>query len=301
MPHRAVAHARTYERRRRPGVGLLAVLTALLVVAATLVVWTQRTALDTERFVDVAGTRLGDPVLTRPLAQAAADQALRAAGQDAVPAEVRVQVEQAVEGVVASDAFRSRIEQLVVTAHAGAVGVARGQAERHPDVALTSEGFVVDTRPVAVEMLDGVAAGLGDAGAAIAERGVPDGAGQVPLLSSRAFSVVERAVQTVDRAVVPLVAGAAVALALTLALAVRRRRALAGVGAATAVVAALAALATVAVRVLLGTGSGPAEARAVGALLEPLVADLTGTLWLVAGVGVVLGVVAGLAARVGQR
>jgi hypothetical protein len=132
---------------------------------------------------------------------------------------------------------------------------------------------------------------------------VPERAGRVVLVPTDALDGVQGFVRGVDRAVPLLLVGAGLGVVLTLALAGRRRRALAVLGLAVAVTAALGALASVPLRDAVTAGvPDPGLRRALRALVEPLGADLTGTLLLIAAVGAGVAVLgAALAAVRRQR
>lgn len=293
--------------RRRAGsapvaalVAVLVVVTSLLAVGATAALWAQRTLLDTERFAVVAGPVLDDPAVTEPLAGVISDAVVDTLAIDRLPSFVadflEEQVVRLVDGAVASPAVRARLPGLVVDAHAGVVGLARGEGDDRAGVALTDDGIVLETRPAVVAALEDLIAHLGEPARLLPDLVVPEGVGRMLLVRSDALDGLQRFVTGVDTAVPLLLAGAGACLVLTLALARRRVRALAFLGATTAALAAGAALATPAYRDLLVDRVPDADLRrAIGALLEPLGTDLVSTLWTVAAFAAGVGLLAGLA------
>ncbi len=290
---------------RRRGAGALAVVTALLVVAAGVALWTQRTVLDTDRFVAVAGPVLDHPDVTQPLADPVSTAVVDALAVDQLPASVEGALEGEIDRLVAdavdSEPVRELLRGLVTRAHAATVGLARGERDEHAGVALGDGGLVLEMRPAVVAALDTVTQDLGAIGRLLPDLLVPEDAGRVVLLRNDVLQGVERFVDGVDRAVPVLLVGAAAGVVLTLGLASRRRRALTQLGLAVAVTAALAALASVPLRDALAGRPDPALRRAARALLEPLGSDLTGMLVLVAVVGAGAAVLGWLAGRVGPR
>lgn len=293
-------------RARRRGTGALAVLTALLVVAATAAVWAQRTLLDTERFVAVAGPVVDEPAVTEPLADAVSAAVVDALRVDRLPAgaarTLEAELGRLTGEALAADPVRAHLRGLVTSAHAGTVGLARGEGDEHAGVALAAEGLVLETRPAVVDAIEVVVQDLGPVGRLLPELVVPEGVGRVVLVPTGALDGVRGFVRGVDSAVPLLLAGAATGVVLTVALAGRRRRALAVLGLAVAVVAALAALGSVPLRDAAVAGvTDPGLRRALRALVEPLGADLTGTLLLAAALGAGVAVLAAALAALGRR
>jgi hypothetical protein len=281
-------------------VAVLVVVTALLAVGATAALWAQRTLLDTDRFAAVAGPVLDDPAVTEPLADVISDAVVDTLAIERLPSFVadflEEQVVRLVDGAVASPAVRDRLPGLVLDAHAGVVGLVRGEGDDRAGVALTEDGIVLETRPAVVAALEDLLGNLGDAARLLPDLVVPQGAGRMLLVRTDALDGVQRFVTGVDTAVPLLLAGAAVGLVVTLVLARRRVRALALLGLTTAAVAAGAALYTPTYRDSLVDRVPNADLRrAIGALLEPLGADLVSTLWTVAAAAAGVGVLAGLA------
>ncbi|MDO8149335.1 hypothetical protein Q6350_12935 [Isoptericola sp. b515] len=68
---------------RRWVAGAMVVITTLLVVASSLVVWAHRTVLDTDRFMDTVGPALDDPAFADALADRVSDEVLLALDLDA--------------------------------------------------------------------------------------------------------------------------------------------------------------------------------------------------------------------------
>jgi hypothetical protein len=280
---------------------MLVVVASLLAVAATAAVWAQRTLLDTERFAAVAGPVLDDPAVTEPLADVISDAVVDTLAIERLPSFVadflEEQLVRLVDGAVASPAVRDRLPGLVVDAHAGVVGLVRGEGDDRAGVALTEDGIVLETRPAVVAALEDLLANLGEPARLLPDLVVPQGVGRMLLVRTDALDGVQRFVTGVDTAVPLLLAGAAVGLVVTLVLARRRVRALALLGLTTAAVAAGAALYTPTYRDSLVDRVPNADLRrAIGALLEPLGADLVSTLWTVAAFAAGVGVLAGLVA-----
>ncbi|AEG45308.1 hypothetical protein [Isoptericola variabilis] len=295
---------------RRRGAGPAAVLaawlTAVLAVGAVAAGWAQRTLLDTDRFVAVAGPVADDPQVTRPLGDAVAGAVVAGLDVDRLPGDVAGIVEEEVRRLVdealASAPVRERLRGLVREAHAGTVGLARGEGDDTAGVALAEDGVVLETRPAVVDAIRVVTQGLGPLGEVLPELVVPENAGRVLLVPTDAFDGLRDFVQGVDRAAPLLLVGAGLGLVLTLVVATRRRLALAHLGLAVAVVGGLAALGSVPLRDTAVRGVHDAGLRgALRALLEPVGADLTATLGWTAAAGAALAVVAWLVSRVARR
>lgn len=249
-------------RFRRAVVAILVVLSCLLVVLSTTVVWAHRTVLNTDTFVGTVGPVFEHPEVDAAVATRATDQLftqlhLQNRLKEALPAKVSfaaVPITNATEGyvsaqlakVLGSARFQKIWIETLTSTHQVLVAVLRGQKTQSLS---TSGGYIVlNTVPVindALGEVSGLASSLTGKNVklpTITSAEVPQAAvnklskalgvqlpsnfGQITLVRSKNLSTVQRGVKAFDRLVILLPLITLVLIALTLWLSVSRRRTL---------------------------------------------------------------------------
>ncbi|WP_166850594.1 hypothetical protein [Isoptericola sp. BMS4] len=262
----------------------------------------------------VAG-RLAD--VDRPLLEGLLDRVDRpslAALTPVVVDRLEGRVETIVDRLVHSDAFVERLPLLVERAHAGAMGLARGDVADYPNVYLTDDALMLDTLPIVGDALREVVGEFGDllpdvtlpdviseraddARAQLSEalgEQIPADAGQVRLMDREVFDTVQQSVRVADRAVVALVLVTVLLAAATLAVAPSTRRGavqlglgvLAGLLLTTALIGQLRGL-------VVDVARQPDGRHVAGVLFDTVSGGLHDIFWLV-GIVAAGGVVAAL-------
>jgi hypothetical protein len=254
---------RTGKRRfRRAVVAVLVVLSCLLVVLSTTVVWTHRTVLNTPTFVGTVGPVFQHPEVDAAVATRATDQLftqlhLQHRVREALPSRVSfaaAPIVNAAEGyvsaqlakVLGSERFQKIWIDTLTSTHQELVAVLRGQKTQSLS---TSGGYIVlNTIPVinnALGQVSGLASNLTGKNVklpTITSAEVPQAAvnklskalgvqlpsnfGQITLIRSKNLDTVQRGVKAFDRLTILLPLITLILIALTLWLSVSRRRTL---------------------------------------------------------------------------
>jgi hypothetical protein len=225
----------------------------------------------------------------------------------------------AIDDLVRSDRFGDAVEGSIRRAHAAAVTIATEDLAEYDNVRVEEGALVVDTLPLVGDairtviedgLLDGEAVAVPDlsdrprldqalerVSEAVGSR-VPDDLGQVTVISAEQYDTIRAAVRLFDRLVWVAIGLAIAAIAATIAVAPNRRRAV--VRLAVAVVLALGITALSIQRLVLAIQGGIADAGVVAAVdvvLAVINDSLGRVLVLVAGLALVVGVVAYLLGR----
>ncbi len=313
----------------RRSVGMvLVVVTALLVAASCVAVWAHRTVLDTDDFMDAVGPALDDPAFSDALADTLTEQTLLALDLDArvsnrlieldevltltLVDRLEARVETVVDRFVASQAFRDRMPSFVERAHRAAIGIARGDADEHPEVYLTDDALVLDTAPLVAEAVREALGSIGDMlpgitlPDAVARDGpearahlsamlgaqLPEGFGEVVLLDRETFDLLQGTVTAVDRAVWVLVAVTMLLIVVTVLITPDRRRGTVQLGTGTVVSLVVAAALVARLRgPVVDVARTPDGERVAEVLFDSAVTSLHEILWLVGAVAAVAAVV----------
>ncbi|MDY7103579.1 MAG: hypothetical protein S0880_20555 [Actinomycetota bacterium] len=233
---------------RRIGMVVLLAVAVVLLVAANVATWVERTALDNDEFTAVASDIVRREAVTDALAIGVTERIFERVdaaelARDALPENaqvlagplagaVRSFTEDAVREVLRSDQFAVVWSEAVRLSHENAVSVITGEG----DLARVEDGQVVLDLD---ELVERVLARLDERGLTLFENGAPVELGTFVLFESGQVETLERSVDWLDRLAtwLPLLAvGLAVGVVLV---AIDRRRAVAQVGLAVAAAMAL--------------------------------------------------------------
>ena len=247
-------------RLRRLAVGVLVVLSCLLVMLSTTVVWAHRTVLNTTAFVNTVGPVFQHPEVDSAVSARATNQLfqelhVQSRLHDALPSKVSfvaVPITAAAESyvtaelakVLGSERFQTIWIDTLTTTHTQVVAVLRGQKSQSLS---TSNGYIVlNTVPVinnALGDVSGLASNLTGknvtlptiTSAELPQQAVnklsqalgvqlPSNFGQITLVRSDNLATVQRGVKAFDRLtlLLPLITLALIALSLWLSVARRR-------------------------------------------------------------------------------
>lgn len=318
--------------RRRPQLRpvfttLLAILTGIAMLAATLAVWVDRTLLDTDEWVATVGPLAADPAVQQAVADAITTQLFNAVdveakveavlpdAADALAAPLTATVEgwvaDGVVAVLASDEFQQVWIAVNRVAHENAVALVRGEtiagiSADEGQVSLNllplisrvlvfvdehAPGWLTDDRPVPDITPDTPPdEARAELSAALGVQ-LPDDFGVIDLYDSQQLAAAQRIVELLDRLAIALPVLALALGVATVFSARRRRRALVVLGIAVASFVALASALTRALtNHILDLVSSEENRRALANVLSAVIDDLRAVAILIVIAGVALAV-----------
>jgi len=300
---------------RRLLAGALAFFSALMLVLASVAWWTTATALDTPRFVAIAGPVIDQAPVQAAVSTALADQLTSLVGLPQLRPAVRGEV----ASIVAGPTFRALWYASVTVAHSDVVAALTGPAGSGPTVSGSSGTVSVDLVQVVAQVLHAlppsVAAVLGHgrtlaqpAGqtsaqvrteiAAYLGQPLPPGFGTVPVASTTTLDRARTAVQVLNGSVLVLGAIGVLALLAALVVSPRRLRTIGQVALWGAVMTALAYFALDRFGAMAATAvpAGPVS-PAVSAVVQALFDSLRAPTVVICVAAVVVAVVTRLPGR----
>lgn len=342
---------------------VLVVLSALLVVASTVAVWTYQTAFNTDRFMATVEPALEDPAFYDALSNRVSEEALVAldlearvtnrlnqldayiseALVDAVEVDPQVRellsrferptlaalappiasaleerVVQLTDRLITSEAFTSRLPDLVRQAHEASVALVRGDLAELPNVYIAEGDVRLNLIPIIRDVLrqvidelreflpdvqlpdvisDRVAEGREQLGDALQAQ-LPPEFGQITLMSEDSLGEVQQTVHRLDQFMWLLLLVTVAMIAATIAVSPNRRRTLVQLGVGVVIGFILGAVVIRRLQAdVLAEAATPDGERAAGALLAATMSSLRNVVLLVGAVAVVCAVVAYLAGR----
>ena len=268
-------------------VGALVVVASLLLPLGLVTVWIREQVLDTNNFVDTAGSLAGNLAVQREVSDKVSTALIRQVGAGAnVPAPLSTGTDAAIRtataSVVASSNFQTLWASSVRTGQEDALRVAKG--EPVSGVQTQNGRVVVNLDPV----VDAVVAQLPGPIAALVPPATTND--DIQLFEVRDLTSAQTVVRALDDAWwAPTLLSIAL-FAAAVAIASRRRRAVLWVGCGIAISSILTFVALLVGRAgLLDALDGGVSDGAARAIVDALLDPLRSEIWVTLGVGVVLG------------